>query len=103
AGAALALVHAGKHAESLPIFERALEVSLRKLGPAHPLTLDAAVNVAGVQRRLGKSAEATATLEMVHAGDSKLYGPDHPDTIVSAYQLGMAHFEDGKFAEAGEL
>ncbi|MGH3886749.1 MAG: FxSxx-COOH system tetratricopeptide repeat protein, partial [Pseudonocardiaceae bacterium] len=85
--AALYLQTRGEPAASLPLFERALELSRRVLGEEHPDTLTSASNLALNLRALGEHEAARRLDEDTLARKRRVLGAEHPSTLTSASNL----------------
>ena len=70
----------GRHADALPLEERALAITETTLGPDHPDTATRLNNLATTYRDLGRAAEALPLQQRALAISEMALGPDHPDT-----------------------
>ena len=74
----------GDLAGARPLFERALAIHEKALGPEHPDTATSLSNLAGVLRAQGDLAGARPLVERALAIREKALGPEHPDTATRA-------------------
>ena len=65
--------------------EQVLEARRRLLGPEHPDTLTAMVNLASTLWAQGELGAARALKEQVLEACRRLLGPEHPDTTIAAW------------------
>jgi len=97
---AIRLFGEGRYAEALSAAEREHDAVVARSGPDQADSLQAANNLAVIQSRAGKLADAkllaTATLE----ARRKLLGPDHPDVFTTLNNLGTIEHTLGDYAEA---
>ena len=70
------------------------------LGPDHPSTLTAHLNLAGAYREAGRLDEAIALYEQTLTDSTRILGPHHPDTLTSRNNLAGAYQEAGRLDEA---
>ena len=92
-----------RYAEAQPLFERAMAIREKALGPEHP---DVAVSLnalAILYRDQGRSAEAQALFKRALAIRENALGPDHIDVAQSIQGLAVVHFEQGRYSEAQPL
>ena len=75
----------GRYAEAEPLFERALAIREKALGPDHPDVATRLNNLAVLYRDTGRHAEAEPLYQRALAIREKALGPDHPD-IATAQQ-----------------
>jgi tetratricopeptide (TPR) repeat protein len=79
-GLALLLQAEGELAAARPLYERALAIRERVLGPDHPDTASSLNNLAGLLEDQGELAAARPLYERALATYERVLGPDHPDT-----------------------
>ena len=77
----------GDYALARPLFERALAIDEKVLGPYHPSTASTLNNLALLLTDQGELAAARPLSERALAIREKVLGPDHPDTIASRRAL----------------
>ena len=65
------------------MYEKALSISLKKLGDDHPRVADTYNNMAGVYYNQGKYEEALAMYEKALSIRLKKLGDDHPDVAMT--------------------
>ena len=109
--AAKALIDAGQYrqsalasyAEARPLYERALAINERVLGPEHPGTAMSLNNLASLLRNQGELASARSLFERALMISEKVQGPEHPDTATSINSLAHLLQEQGDLAAARPL
>jgi tetratricopeptide (TPR) repeat protein len=69
----------GQYAEALPLYERALRISEKALGPEHPEVATTLNNMAELLRTQGKYEEALPLYERRRPIREKKLGEEHPD------------------------
>ena len=77
----------GDLAAARPLFERALAINEKALGPEHPDTATSLNNLASLLQAQGDLAGARPLLERALAIREKALGPEHPDTAQSLNNL----------------
>ena len=77
----------GAYTEARPLFERALAIFEKGLGPEHPLTTDSLNNLAALLQAQGELGGARPLFERALAVREKALGPEHPGTAVSLNNL----------------
>ena len=70
------------------------------LGPHHPDTLTAHLNLAGAYREAGRLDEAIELFEQNLDDRTRILGPHHPDALISRNNLAGAYREAGRLHEA---
>ena len=90
----------GDYASARPLFERALAIHEKVLGPDHPHTATSFNNLAGLLQGQGDFAGARPLFEFALAIREKALGPDHPDTAQSFNNLGVLFAIQGDLAAA---
>ncbi len=88
------------YAQARPLFERALAIDEKVLGPDHPDTAGSLNNLGYLLRAQGDLAGARPYYERALAIREKALGPDHPDTANSLNNLGYLLQAQGDFAGA---
>ena len=74
-------------AEARPLYERALAINEKVLGPDHPETATSLNNLASLLNTLGEYDAARPLYERALAIYEKVLGPDHPSTATSLGNL----------------
>jgi hypothetical protein len=87
AGIGLALGYSGNYVAARELWRGMLEERVRNLGPKHPDTLAARVNLAGFTGRAGDAAGARDQYAALLPVQERLLGPRHPDTLVTRGNL----------------
>ncbi len=91
------------YAAALPLFERALAICERTLGPEHPGTAMNLDYVAHLLADQGDIARAWPLHERALAIREKAFGPEHPDTAMSLSNLADRLLDRGDYAGARPL
>jgi CHAT domain-containing protein/tetratricopeptide (TPR) repeat protein len=94
------LYSTGKDDEALPLFERALEIRERVLGPEHPDIYHALHNVAILYELKGDLAKAESLNQRGLTIREKAVGPEHPDIGNSLNNLAIIYLKKGDYAKA---
>jgi non-specific serine/threonine protein kinase/serine/threonine-protein kinase len=93
----------GLHPEAEKQLERALDLRRRVLGPEHADTLKSMTNLAAVDERQAKYAQAEALDIQILEIKRRVLGPEHPDTLASMNNLAVVFDDEGKYAQAEAL
>jgi serine/threonine protein kinase/tetratricopeptide (TPR) repeat protein len=93
----------GRHADALPLHEKALAGRIAKLGVDHPDTLRSRHNLANSYSVLGRHAEALKLRQETFALMKAKNGADHPDTLASMDTLANSYGKLGRHADALKL
>ena len=93
----------GKYAEAEPLYQRALKIDEKALGPDHPDVAIRLNNLAELYRAQGKYAAAEPLLQRALKIWEKALGPDHPDVAAILNNLAELYRDQGKHAEAEPL
>jgi tetratricopeptide (TPR) repeat protein len=93
----------GAYSEARPLFERALAIREKVLGPDHRDTAESLDNFALLLHAQGDLAGAWPLSERALAIREKVLGPDHPDTAHSLNNLAIVRLEQGDPAETRSL
>ena len=94
---------AGKYAEALPLYKRALAIREKTLGPEHPEVALSLNNLAELYRVQGEYAEALPLYKRSLAIAEKALGPEHPDVALSLNNLAELYRNTGRIEEAEVL
>jgi tetratricopeptide (TPR) repeat protein len=76
---ALFFFQQGEEARALELFKHAVEIRIKTLGPEHPLTIDARINMAATYAELGELDEALRCYEHGLPLKERALGPKHPE------------------------
>jgi tetratricopeptide (TPR) repeat protein len=93
----------GSYLAARPLFERALAIREKVLGPEHPDTAEGLNNLAGLLQMQGDLAAAQPLLERALAIREKVFGTEHPDTAEGLNNLALLLRDQGDLAGAGPL
>jgi tetratricopeptide (TPR) repeat protein len=93
----------GAFAQARPLYERALALCEKRLGPDHPDTAETLNNFALSLRDEGKHDDARPMLERALVINEKAFGPDHAATATSANNLALLFRDQGDLATARPL
>jgi tetratricopeptide (TPR) repeat protein len=85
---------------AIPVWQQVACDSERLLGPDHPDTLSASVNLALAYQKAGRLGEAIGLFEPSLADSERILGPDHPATLRTRVNLARAYQEAGRLDEA---
>ncbi len=91
------------YAVARPLFERALAISEKALGPEHPTTAASLNNLANLLRYQGDLAGARPLYERAVAIDEKVYGSEHPEVATDLNNLAVLLWAHGDLAGARPL
>jgi Tetratricopeptide repeat len=93
----------GERAMRVPaIFDAIAAERESTLGPDHPDTLAARLQLAADRRRRGDLAGAEAQLWQVARTRERVVGPDHADTLAARAQLALLLHARGRLADSAE-
>jgi tetratricopeptide (TPR) repeat protein len=90
-------------AEAEPLYERAIAIGEKTLGPEHPDLATHLSNLARLYRATGRYAEAEPLYERAIAIDEKALGPEHPGLATDFNNLAGLYRDTGRYAEAEPL
>lgn len=93
----------GLYPRSQSLYERALEIRRRALGPEHPDTLTSMNNLALVLWKELRYPEAERLDRETIEIRRRVLGPEHPDTLKSMSNLALVLQDEGHYAEAEKL
>jgi tetratricopeptide (TPR) repeat protein len=92
-----------RHAEAAPLYQRALRIWEKALGPEHLNVAKSLNNLAELCRARGKYADAELLCQRALGIREKALGPEHPDVANSLNNLAALYYAQGKYAEAEPL
>jgi len=93
----------GQYREAEPLFQRALEIRERVLGPQHPDMANSLNNLANLYSDQGKYEQAEPLYQRALAIMERMQGPEHPDTTQSLNNLAIHYRHQGKYEQAEPL
>jgi tetratricopeptide (TPR) repeat protein len=92
-----------RYAEAEPLYQRALAIYEKALGPDHPDTATSLNDLALLYDNQGRYVEAEPLLQRALAIKEKAQGSDHPETATSLNNLAGIYGHQGRPAEAEPL
>ena len=93
----------GNYAKAEPLFQRALKIREKALGPEHPLTAMSLDGLALAYREMGDYAKAEPLFQRALKIDEKALGPEHPGTATVLRDLAWLYMWMGDYAKAEPL
>jgi len=93
----------GQYAKAEPLYERALAIWEKALGPEHPDVATALNNLAGLYGAQGQYAKAEPLYGRALAIWEKALGPEHPNMAASLNNLAGLYHAQGQYAKAEPL
>ena len=93
----------GNYAQAEPLFQRALKIDEKVIGPEHFRTATSLSNLAGLYQDVGDYAKAEPLYQRALKIYEKELGPDQADTAESLNNLGWLYFLIGDYAKAEPL
>ena len=93
----------GLYAKAEPLYQRALAISEKALGPEHPDTATSLNNLAVLYNNQGLYAKAEPLYQRALAISEKALGPEHPATATSLNNLAVLYDSQGLYAKAEPL
>ncbi len=94
---------AALYAEAEPLYQRAIAIGEKTLGPEHPDLAIKLNNLAILYAKQGKYAEAEPLYQRAIAIGEKTLGPEHPDLATRLNNLANLYANQDKYAEAEPL
>ena len=73
----------GDYAKAEPLFQEALRIRQKFLGPEHPETATSLHNLGELYKAMGEYAKAEPLLQEALRIRQKFLGPEHPETATS--------------------
>jgi tetratricopeptide (TPR) repeat protein len=98
-----AYLDAGRTPDAVALFEKMLDLWVKKRGPDHPDILINLYHLAGAYLDAGRTPDAVALFEKVLDLRVKKSGADHPDTFRIRHGLARAYHAAGKTEKALSL
>ena len=93
----------GEYAKAEPLFQEALRIRQKVLGPEHPDTATSLNNLAVLYQDMGEYAKAEPLFQEALRIRQKVLGPEHPDTATSLNNLAVLYQDMGEYAKAEPL
>jgi tetratricopeptide (TPR) repeat protein len=90
----------GQYAQSLPLYERALRILEKALGPEHPAVANTLNNMAGLHYSQGEYEEAMSLYGRAVSIAEKVLGPEHSDMATMLNNMAEPLKSQGKYEEA---
>jgi CHAT domain-containing protein len=91
-----------RFAEAEPLYQRALAITEKALGPEHPDVGTYLNNLGSLYQDQGRDAEAEPLYERALAIGEKALGPDHPDVGARLNNLATLYFHQSDWALAAQ-
>ena len=89
-----------RFAEALPLYQRALSIREKILGPNDPAVAVSLSGLGAIQSELGEFALARTLLERALVIDKGIYGSNHPTVAIDFNNLAVLLKDEGKPDEA---
>ena len=90
----------GNYAQALPLFQRALNIRDKALGPDHPDVANSLNNLAELYQAQGNHDAALPLLQRASKIFEKTLGPEHPDFATALSNLAEEYSAKGNYAQA---
>ena len=94
------LQYAAQYALSLPLYERALSIREKALGPSHPDAGAVLNSLARLYKAMGRYADAVPLFTRSLSVRENALGEEHVDTTTSLNDLASLYWAMGKYADA---
>ena len=101
--AGLYLHEHAQYTEAEPLFQHALAIHEKRLGPDHPVTAGSLNHLAALYHDRGKYDEAEPLFQRNLAIFERMLGPDHPNTATSLHNLAALYDIQSKYEQAEPL
>jgi tetratricopeptide (TPR) repeat protein len=92
-----------QYEQAEPLFQRAIAINEKALGPEHPLLAIYLNNLAFLYKTQGKFELAEPLYQRAIAIDEKVLGPEHPGLATDLNNLADLYVNQGKFELAEQL
>ena len=89
--------------QALPLYQRALKIREKALGPEHPDTSVSLNNLAMLYHSMGAYDQALPLFQRALKIREKVLGPEHPATATSLNNLAGLYEDQGAYAKAVPL
>jgi tetratricopeptide (TPR) repeat protein len=89
----------GEYAKAEPLYQEALQIRQKVLGPENPDTALSLDNLASLFRHMGEYAKAEPLDQEALQIFQEVSGPEHPDTAISLNNLALLEFDLGRVDE----
>jgi tetratricopeptide (TPR) repeat protein len=93
----------GRYADAEHLYQRALAIREKVLGPEHPDVATSLNNLAMLYKNQGRYAKAEPLYQRALAIREKALGPEHPDVAASLRGLALLYRDQGQYAKAEPL
>jgi tetratricopeptide (TPR) repeat protein len=93
----------GRYGEAEPLYQKALVIREKQLGPNHPNVATSLNNLANLYESQGRYGEAEPLLLRALAISEQQLGKDHPDVATSLNNLAGLYHSQGRYEEAEPL
>jgi tetratricopeptide (TPR) repeat protein len=100
---ALGLTRRAEHGEAETLFQRALAVREKALGPDHPEVGVSLHNLAALYKAQSRYAQAEPLFHRAIAVEEKALGPDHPSVAIALKDLATLYRIEGRYTQADPL
>ena len=100
---ALWFYNRAEYGEAGPLYQRALAIRKKVLGPKHPRVAQSLNNLARLYYSQGRYAEAERLSKRALAIRKKVLGPEHPRVAESLNNLAVLYGTQSRYAEAERL
>ncbi len=90
----------GNYAQAEPLYQRALSIREKALGPDHPDTAQSLNNLADLYGMISDYAKEEPLLRRALSIREKILGPNHPDTASSLNNLAVLYVRMGDYVKA---
>ena len=98
--AGIYLYERGRYTDTGPLFERALAIQEKALGPEHPDLAESIDNLAMLYNAQREYAKAESLCGRALAIREKALGPEHPDVATSLHYLAVLYATQRQYAKA---
>jgi tetratricopeptide (TPR) repeat protein len=93
----------GAYEKAEPLYQQALQIARKALGPDHPETATSLNNLAELYREMRAYEKAEPLYQQALQIVRKALGPEHPETAAILENLGLLKFDLGQIDEAKAL
>ena len=93
----------GEYAKAEPLYQEALRICRKVLGPENPGTTLSLYNLGSLYQSMGQYAKAEPLYQEALRIRQKVLGPEHPDTATSLDSLGLLYQSMGDYVKAEPL